>query len=586
LYLCGLSGEPISTIDDQVMLTSAMSFVKTGKFIVPERFATKTIGTGTFGRTAVSGDVYAKYPPGYPLVLAAFLPASRVVGMALGSTAADVILCLPSILALIATIILLWRMCIRLGFSAAAAHVTAAGFALGSFAWPYAGINFSEPLQTLCITAAVYSLIAAFQDERHWKFYLLAGGGALGYGVLTKASLGLLVPILASGALWGWIWTSRLPIAGALMRSALFSLPSLAAAGYLLLVNALMFGNPQDFGYKGESFGTSAFSGLRELTFGWEKGLLWFVPLVVLAPLGAWKLRKHQMTWVVPSLGACCVVYFLLVALWGGFRGGNCWGPRLLMPELPILLLLAGAALDSTKMRVAGACLVAAGLAVNLLGVLIQYQSYYITLKSAIQKPDRRRVEYAQIPGHFWLLRVQLAKKSWNEPEEQVALWRRPPWIARNAEAIPAPYTRFESPILNPWWLRAFLKSPWQTRADRWYLRTLMEVAIIKYQTSDLKGAMDLMNEGLAMDPEYAPLVAAKGMIYYTARNLSRALAQFERSVAINPEYELGWYGRGLVMESLGNASLAVQSYQRLLKTSMRDMNREEIEQRLANLAK
>jgi len=333
-------------------------------------------------------------------------------------------------------------------------------------------------------------------------------------------------------------------------------------------------------------FSKPTLKGFRELAFGWDKGLLWFVPLVVLAPLGAWKLRKHRLAWVVPSLGACCVAYFFLIALWGGFRGGNCWGPRLLMPELPLLILLAGAALDSAKMRVAGTCLVAAGMAVNLLGVLIQYQSYYIAVRSAVPNPDYYNIDYAQIPGHFWLLRVELAKESLNEPEEKVALWQSPPWIAQNAKAIPAPYNRYEQPILNPWWLRAFLKSPWQTRADRWYLRTLMEIAIIKYQASDLRSAMELMNEGLAMDPDYAPLVAAKGMIYYTTKDLSRAQAQFERSVTINPEYDLGWYGRGLVMESLGNTSLAVQSYQRLLKTSMRNLSREEIEQRLAKLAK
>jgi tetratricopeptide (TPR) repeat protein len=577
------------------MLTSAMSFVKTGKLLVPERFAEQGTERGNlFGRTALSGEVYSKYPPGYPLVLAAFLPLAKIVGMALGSTAADAILCLPSILALLATTILLWRMCIRLGFSAAAAHITAAGFALGSFAWPYAGINFSEPLQMLCITAAAYSLVAAFQDEQHWRFYFLAGGIALGYGVLIKSSLGLFMPILAAGAIWGSIRNSRLPAAKALLRSVAFVLPSLAAAGYLLLVNALMFGNAQDFGYAGESFKTSAllglqasaFYGFRALAFGWDKGLPWFAPLVVLAPLGAWKLRKPGFTWLAFSLGVCCIGYFSLIALWGGYQGGNCWGPRLLMPELPLLILLAGAALDSAKMRIAGVCLVAAGMAVNLLGVLIQYQSYFITLHSAVRNSDDRPTDFAQIPGHFWLLRVQLAKESLNEPEEKVALWHHPPWIARESEAIPAPYTRYEQPILNPWWLRAFLKSPWQTRADRWYLRTLMEVAIIKYQEPDLKRAMDLMNEGLAVDPKYAPLVAAKGMVYYTAKDLSRALAQFDLSLTINPEYELGWYGRGLAMESLGNTSLAIQSYQRLLNTQMRNLSREEIEQRLAKLAK
>lgn len=587
LYLFGFSGEPISTVDDQVMLTSAMSFLKTGSFTVPERFTeTEASRLQLFARQATSGEIYSKYPPGYPLVLAFFLPVSKAAGTMLGSTAAEAILCLPSILALLATVILLWRLCIRLGLSAVSAHITAAGFALGSFAWPYAGINFSEPLQMLCVTAAAYSLLASFQDEKHWKFYLLAGGGALGYGVLTKASLGLFVPLLAAGMLWGGMRTLHLPFIRALLRSALFSLPSLAAAGYLLLINALMFGNPQDFGYAGESFDKPMLSGLQELSFGWEKGLLWFVPFVVLSPLGIWKLRKLRMPWFVLSLAACCVAYFLLIAQWGGYRGGNCWGPRLLMPMLPLLVVLAGSALDSLKMRIAGTSLVAAGMAVNLLGVLIQYQSYYITVKLVVEEPNWSLIDYAQIPGHLWLLRVELAKESWSEPEEKVALWRRPPWIEGNPQAIPPSYTRYDQPIVNPWWLRAWLKPPWQKRADLWYLRALMEVAIIKYRASDLKGAMDLMNEGLAMDPDYAPLVAAKGMVYYTSHDLSRALTQFEHSVAINPQYELGWYGRGLVMESLGNTSLAIQSYQRLLDTQMRNLSREEIQQRLADLAK
>jgi len=90
LYLCGFSGEPISTIDDQVMLTSAMSLVKTGKLIVPERFAEKTATRkNMFARTAISGDVYSKYPPGYPLILAAFLPPSKIADTQFGSIKAD-----------------------------------------------------------------------------------------------------------------------------------------------------------------------------------------------------------------------------------------------------------------------------------------------------------------------------------------------------------------------------------------------------------------------------------------------------------------------------------------------------------------
>ncbi len=204
IYLLGFGAEPISTMDDQVMLAAAMNFVQTGKLTLPDRFAEAAPGRALFGRTTPTGEVYVKYPPGYPLVLAFFLLPAKAAGLAWGGVAADLVLCLPSMLALLAATVLVWRACMRLGLPPAAAHIAAAGIALGSYAWPYAGVNFGEPLQLLCVAAAFYGLLAAFQEEARWKFYLLGAGLALGYGVLTKSSLGLLMPILALGALWGW----------------------------------------------------------------------------------------------------------------------------------------------------------------------------------------------------------------------------------------------------------------------------------------------------------------------------------------------------------------------------------------------
>ncbi len=583
VYLLGFGAEPISTMDDQVMLSAAMNLVQTGKLTVPERFAEATPGRALFGRTAATGEVYVKYPPGYPLVLAAFLMPAKAAGHVLGGVAADIILCLPSMLALLAASILVWRTCIRLGFPAPAAHIAATGMALGSYAWPYAGINFGEPLQMLCVAGAFYGLLAAFQEESRWRLYVLGGGLALGYGVLTKSSLGLLMPILALGALWGW--TARSSFRDGLVRSSLFALPSLLAGAYLLLVNALLFGSAKDFGYSGETFRASALVGLREVTIGWDKGILWFAPLVVLMPVGAWKLRKHSCRWAAPTLLACCAAYVALIACWWAYRGGSCWGPRLLLPVLPLLFVLAAAALDSVQWRWAGIGLVGLGIAVNLLGVVVNYQSFYIAVRLAPGKPDWKDPAYAQIRGHLWLARVQLAKESLSQAEESVALWNSPPWLARNPEGKPGPYRRFDEPVLNPWPLRIGLHKPWLRRADLWYLRSLMEVAITKYQDGDLHGAQRLMQEGLEIDPAYTPLIAAEGMVYYTSRTFTRALAQFDRSLALDPDYELGWYGRGLTMEALRNPREAAVSYRRLLQTGLRSLSRKEIEGRLARLA-
>ncbi len=370
-----------------------------------------------------------------------------------------------------------------------------------------------------------------------------------------------------------------------LVRSALFGLPSMLAGAYLLVVNAFLFGDAKDFGYTGEAFRASALAGLRELIVGWDKGILWFAPLVALVPVGAWKLRRNPCRWAAPTLLACCAAYTVLIACWWAYRGGNCWGPRLLLPVLPLLMILAVAAVDSVRWRWAGIGLVALGLAVNLLGVVVNYQSYYIAVRLAPGKPDWKDPAYAQIPGHFWLARVQLAKQSLSQPEESVPLWSAPPWIAGNPEGKPGPYSRYDEPVLNPWPLRVALGKPWLRRADLWYLRSLMEVAITRYQNGDLPGALRLMQEGLDIEPSYAPMVAAEGMVYYSSRDFGRALGRFDRALALDPAYELAWYGRGLALESLGNPKEAALSYRRLLQVGLRSLSRKEIEERLARLA-
>jgi len=405
---------------------------------------------------------------------------------------------------------------------------------------------------------------------------------SLAYGILTKSSLGLMLPILVCGAFWGWY--KQLALRQAIRRVALFAISPSLAAVYLLSVNAYLFGDPQDFGYRGESFSMSFQKGFADLTVGLDKGILWFAPLVILAPAGVWKLRNHVIRWFGPVLASCSAAYLLLIACWYGYRGGNCWGPRLLMPVLPLLLLLAGAAMGGLIAKRVAVALLVAGFVVNLLGVLIYYQAYYTVAHSARKDIDWREPCFSQIPGHFWLLRVQWSKGGLNAPEEASPLWKRPTWISRYPEAIPPPYSHYEDPILNPWPFRLELERPRLRRAEIWYLRALLEIAIMKYEHSDLAGAMRLIQEGLKMDANHPPLVAAAGMIYYTAGQMEPALAQFNLAITLDAGYEMGWFGRGLVMEALKNPAAARQAYMRLLEMPLRTLDQAQIRELLAHL--
>ncbi|MFH1573320.1 MAG: hypothetical protein ABIG68_05015, partial [Acidobacteriota bacterium] len=372
-YLVSFSTEPITTIDSQVMLSSAMSLVKTGRLIAPTRFASGTPERQAFGMVAATGDVYSKYPPGYPVLLALLLLPARAAGTALGSLAAEVVLCLASVAALAFTALLLWRFARRMGFRAGTADLLFLGFALGSFAWPYAGDNFSEPLQMLCLTASLYCLVSARQNAVAWKGYTILGGAGLGYAILTKASLGLFAPVFVLAALSGWV--GRIPFREAFWRAGVYSVPAWLASAYLLASNALLFGSPQEFGYGSEAFGSSFATAAFALTVSLEKGIFWFAPMTLLSAWGAVRLCRQGSRWIGLTLVVSCLAYSCLIASWYGFEGGNCWGPRLLAPVLPFLLLLSGAAMDAFRSPWPARLLVGLGIVVNLAGVMINYQA-------------------------------------------------------------------------------------------------------------------------------------------------------------------------------------------------------------------
>ncbi|MDQ3929222.1 MAG: hypothetical protein M3328_08755, partial [Chloroflexota bacterium] len=191
----------------------------------------------------------------------------------------------------------------------------------------------------------------------------------------------------------------------------------------LMLYNWSVFGNALLTGYGTDlraTFKTPLGEGVYGLLLSPGKGLVWYAPPVLLAAWGLLRFaRKHraEATFML-LLGASVVALFALYAFW---HGDGSWGPRYLIPFLPFALLPAADLFDRLGSRtplksLAVAVVLSLGFFVNLLGVLVNFDTY---INLGYDDQARHFVPAASpIVGHFNLLgqRLRVDEIGLNKP--------------------------------------------------------------------------------------------------------------------------------------------------------------------------
>ncbi|NOT35170.1 MAG: hypothetical protein HOP12_13570 [Candidatus Eisenbacteria bacterium] len=291
----------------------------------------------------------------------------------------------------------------RFGIRAPAAL---AGVALLGFTtplWVYAKSFMAEPLQALGVLLALAG--ASFADEPRWR---RAGGVGVFLAVGAKLSMlpFALVALLPLRAQAPQRW---LPFAIGL-GSAL-----LAHLGY----NVARFGTPLETGYGAQAsfaaYTTPLWVGVYGLLLSSGKGVMWFAPALWLLP-GAWRKlhrphdeARHEPSrfqralrglarflprgWrpsesevvvehrfddlrrAAPAIAGMAAMALLLYGTFEHWAGDGSFGPRYLVPLLPVAFLLVAFGLQhpSRARRRAAQWLALAGLLVQLGGVGIHF---------------------------------------------------------------------------------------------------------------------------------------------------------------------------------------------------------------------
>ena len=343
--------------DGQQMLFTAASMARFGEIGISREL----------GRTVPrpAGDAVSRYPIGPSLLLVPSTAAARALRrVGPGAPTAPLFVLVPMLL-LAVTAAALAAAALELGLTGPSATLLGVAGVLATPLWGYAGSDFSEPLQVATLALCLWGFL-----RRSEAITGAAGGAAL----LAKTALGVAVSPVLLLALVRFPRRARL-VASCALPVALWGLFDLVRFGRLVGG----YGNELSFSYP-------PLWGLLRLLVLPNKGLLVYAPLLVLAPLGALALFRKDRA-LAAALAVPVAALFGLAATWWNWDGEAGWGPRLVVPTIPFLVVFVASALHSFRVSRLAVALSVLGVAVNLLGALIPFPFVYALASLAPPSP-------------------------------------------------------------------------------------------------------------------------------------------------------------------------------------------------------
>jgi hypothetical protein len=201
----------------------------------------------------------------------------------------------------------------------------------------------------------------------------LFAGIVLGMGILVRAALAIYVPPLL------YLVAARTPARqgrAVTARLVAFVAGLLPFVVILLWANAQRFGDPFQSGYRGEGFTTPVWKGVFGLLFSPGKGILFYAPPLVLSVI-LWPRFRRSDPALANFLALAWGVALIVYGTWWAWYGGWCWGPRFLVPLIPLSCLPLAALPDRRSWRVLAGIALGVGIGVQLLGVLTDVTVLY-----------------------------------------------------------------------------------------------------------------------------------------------------------------------------------------------------------------
>ena len=301
------------------------------------------------------------------------------------------------------TVVLLCALCLDLGYTLRRSVAAALIYGFATLAWPYARFAFDVSPTALLLLGAFRLGLRAGSEKDGAEVRLWALAGILGgLAILVRLPT---IPALAPLAVWALL-SSAAGHRVRVRRFIAFLLPLGCALAFSAWYNLYRFGSIVNDGHSAnaaDKFTFQPWVGILGMTISPGKGLLWYCPVVIFALVGVPRfIARHGIACKLAlSIATLSLLPYLFVPDW---YGGDAWGPRFIIPILPLVLLpaLEGHDVFSTDSRRK-----AVAWAILIFSVIVQIAGQLVNYPLRLRRAAQLHIDYQSLlwdPRHSPLL--------------------------------------------------------------------------------------------------------------------------------------------------------------------------------------